>query len=192
MRSTTSVRWNAVFAAWALALLLSLTPEAWGKSDGIEIKSADIALSEDVYRLNADVELVFHPKIEDVINKGVPLHFLIEFELVRVRTFWFDEEIIRAQQDVKLSYNALTRQYQLSTGGVHKNFNSLAEARSELGRIREWPLGDKQLLKRQQTYEAGLRVKLDISQLPKPLQVNALASKDWNLDSDWYQWPVIP
>jgi len=35
-------------------------------------------------------------------------------------------------------------------------------------------------------------MRLDVTQLPKPLQVNALTSDDWNLDSDWYRWIVRP
>jgi len=34
-------------------------------------------------------------------------------------------------------------------------------------------------------YELRLRVRLDSAQLPKPLQVNALTNRDWNLSSDW-------
>ena len=33
---------------------------------------------------------------------------------------------------------------------------------------------------------------LDVSQLPKPLQVNALATKDWDIDSGWHRWAVRP
>jgi hypothetical protein len=35
-------------------------------------------------------------------------------------------------------------------------------------------------------------MRLDVTQLPKPLQVNALATQDWNFDSNWYRWIVRP
>jgi hypothetical protein len=41
-------------------------------------------------------------------------------------------------------------------------------------------------------YLAELRLRLDTTQLPKPLQINALASRDWNLSSDWYRWTFRP
>ena len=31
-------------------------------------------------------------------------------------------------------------------------------------------------------------MKLDVTQLPKPLQVNALTNEDWNLESVPYRW----
>jgi Domain of unknown function (DUF4390) len=33
-------------------------------------------------------------------------------------------------------------------------------------------------------------LRLDITQLPKPLQVNALTGSDWTLDSAWYRWLI--
>ena len=55
------------------------------------------------------------------------------------------------------------------------------------------PLPDKSpLVKKRGVYQAGLRMKLDLAQLPKPLQVNALASRDWNLDSEWHRWNLNP
>jgi len=53
-------------------------------------------------------------------------------------------------------------------------------------------VADKDALKKNQKYSAALRMKLDLSQLPKPFQVNALASKDWTLSSDWHRWEVTP
>ena len=41
-------------------------------------------------------------------------------------------------------------------------------------------------------YIAATRMRLDVTQLPKPLQVNALAGHDWSLDSGWYRWIVRP
>jgi len=39
-------------------------------------------------------------------------------------------------------------------------------------------------------YEAAIRMRLDVSQLPKPFQINALASRDWNLSSAWFRWTL--
>ena len=34
-------------------------------------------------------------------------------------------------------------------------------------------------------FEAEVRMRLDASRLPKPLQVTIGGNSDWNLDSDW-------
>jgi hypothetical protein len=33
-------------------------------------------------------------------------------------------------------------------------------------------------------------MRLDVTQLPKPFQINALASRDWNLASEWFRWTL--
>ena len=35
--------------------------------------------------------LSLSPQLEDAVNKGVPLYFLVEFELLRPRWYWWDE-----------------------------------------------------------------------------------------------------
>ena len=41
-------------------------------------------------------------------------------------------------------------------------------------------------------YDAAVRLRLDVAQLPKPFQINALASRDWSLQSEWYRWSFTP
>lgn len=179
-------------ARLAIAGLMLLGAVAVARADGIQVKSAELNLVEEVYQLNAEFEISFSKSLEDAINKGVPLNFIVEFELTRPRPYWWDEEIARVQQDSRLSYHALTRQYQLSINSRHKSFNSLAEATSELNKVREWQVVDRSLLKKRYIYVAAVRMKLDASQLPKPLQLGALGSKEWSLVSEWRRWNLAP
>ena len=41
-------------------------------------------------------------------------------------------------------------------------------------------------------YEGAVRLRLDVNQLPKPFHVNALASREWQLASDWRRFPFTP
>jgi hypothetical protein len=175
-----------------LAFLLALLVAIPVRAEGLEIKSAELEPTEESYLLKADLDITLTPPVEDALNKGVPLNFVADFELKRPRWYWFDEVVASAQQTIRLSYHALTRQYELKVNSQHKTFSSFAEAKDELVRLRDWKVADRSLLKKRQTYVAALRMRLDTSQLPKPLQVNALASKDWTLDSDWHSWTVTP
>jgi hypothetical protein len=42
------------------------------------------------------------------------------------------------------------------------------------------------------SYEAQVRMRLDVNQLPKPFQVNAITSREWSLASDWHELAVPP
>lgn len=181
------------FTSSLLCCCLGLVSTA--SAEGIQVKSAELELVDEInYQINAEFEINLSARLEEAITKGVPVSFVVEFGVIKPRWYWLDEELVKAQQVLKLSYNALTRQYQLSAGPLHKNFSSLAEAKSELGKVHEWVVFDRALIKKRNLagYEAILRMRLDVSQLPKPLQVNALASKEWNLDSEWYRWPLTP
>lgn len=218
-----------VGAARVFFLVLLLATPLAAEADGIEVKAAELEVADEILALNAELEIGLSPALEEALNKGVPLNFVVEFELKKPRWYWLDEVIVTAQQHIRLSYHALTRQYQLTNNAKYQNFSSPDEALHELGRLQKWlvaekallaekpqaarqplmvdkalvvgkpsvegkaPLPDKSpLVKKREVYQAGLRMRLDLSQLPKPLQVNALASKDWKLDSEWYRWNVNP
>ena len=73
------------------------------------------------------------------------------------------------------------------------NWNTWAMLRSAgASRVTSRPVVPAAALSKGTGYEAGVRLRLDINQLPKPFQVNALASREWTLSSDWYRWTYIP
>lgn len=164
-----------------------------GASAGeIEIRNPQLTFGDDGYVLAADFNIDFNARLEEAVEKGVVLYFTIEFELNRSRWYWLDEKILSRSQTIRLSYHALTRQYRLSTGALHQSFNTLDEALSILSRLRNWSVFEKSGVKADNSYQAALRMRLDLTQMPKTFQVNALANKDWNLASDWARWNFTP
>lgn len=161
----------------------------------IEITNPELSLVEDGYAVSADFNIDFNPRLEEVVAKGVVLNFVVDFEMTRPRWLWLDEKLVTRTQTYRLSYHALTRQYRLSTGALHQSFATLGEALRMLSRLRNWMVierpADKSPLKPGETYQAALRLRLDITQLPKPFQIAALGSKDWTLTSDWKTWLAI-
>lgn len=161
-------------------------------AEGIQVRSAELEAGTDGYRLNADFDISFTHTLEDALNKGVALYFVTEFELTRPRWYWFDQKVVELRQQFKLSYNALTRQYRLSVGTLYQNYATLDEAVNVMSQLHNRLVAKKGALEKDQKYDAALRMKLDLSQLPKPFQVNALASNEWTLSSDWHRWEVTP
>jgi hypothetical protein len=161
-------------------------------AEGLTVKSADLVQAEGAWVVEADIEVNINPVLEEALTKGVTLYFIADFELVRPRSYWFGETLANLQQQFRLRYNALTRQYQLSSGIIHRNLDSLDEVRQALGQIRGWKAADRAVLKKGQSYRAGLSMRLDTSRLPKPLQLSTMGSRDWNLDSGWHYWTEQP
>lgn len=178
-----------------LLLLIFLPALAWAAE--IDILNPQLTAGEDGYVLSADFRLELTPRLEEAVNRGVTLYFVADFELRKARWYWLDDRQAARSQTFRLYYHALTRQYRLSTGGLHQSYATLSEAMRMLSRLRNWQVIDAaEKLKAGETYEAGLRMRLDTTQLPRPFQMTALGNKDWNLASDWKTWaatlPPLP
>jgi len=158
----------------------------------ISVRNPQLTASDEGYSLAADFNINFNTRLEEAVNKGVVLYFAADFELSRSRWYWFDEQLVRRSKTFQLSYHALTRQYRLSTGALHQSYATLEDALRVMTHVRDWQVLEKAELKASQSYLAGLRMRLDLTQMAKTFQVSALANRDWNLSSDWLRWTFIP
>jgi len=158
---------------------------------GIEVNKAEMRLGEDGYQLIVDFNVSPSYEVQHALSLGVPLYFVSEFSLTRSRWYWLDEQVFANEHAVKLSYNALTRQYRISRGALLQNFVSLDEMLRTLARQSSTYI-PADTLKKEASYIASARLRLDTRQLPKLMQVNVLTSKDWDLDSGWYRWVIRP
>jgi hypothetical protein len=170
--------------------LLAGSPRA--VADTIAVRSADLRLEDDTYVLNADFDFALNPTLEEALQKGVPLYFVLDFELRRPRWYWIDQKIIALSIQYRVSYDVLTQQYRVGTGLLSMHLNSLEEVERLISRVAARPVARKDELEPGERYEARIRLRLDVTQLPKPFQLNALGSRDWSLQSDWYAWSVLP
>jgi hypothetical protein len=187
-----SISPGAGLRAGTAALLLAAFVPAVHAASGIAVKSAEIVASDDGWQLDAEFDIQFSPRLEEAVNRGVPLYFVLEFEVARPRWWWFDEKPVQFSQTYKISYTPLLRQYRLSVGNVYQNFTRLEEVTRVLARLRGVTIADRGAFKKDVMYQAGIRMRLDTAQLPKPFQLNAIASGDWTLASDWYRWSLTP
>ncbi|MGQ0524042.1 MAG: DUF4390 domain-containing protein [Betaproteobacteria bacterium] len=179
--------WARALAVLWLAFGIALAARA-----DIEVRKASLTISEDAYVLEADFAIALTPPLEDVLNKGVALYFLVDFELIRPRWYWFNERVAETQYQYRLSYNALTRQYRVGSATLYQNFATLSEALAVMSRVRRRHEMEPGALRKDTGHIAAVRMRLDTSQLPKPFHLTALGSRDWNIASDWYRWTVTP
>jgi Domain of unknown function (DUF4390) len=179
-------------AALLLAFALAVPAQLAAQTYGIEVRRATVTTAEDHYLLEADIDIVLSPPLEDALHKGIALYFLLEFEMVRSRWYWFNDKAVSRQQQYRLQFNALTRQYRIGAGGFYQNFPTLNEALLVMARVRRREDLEPGALSKGTNYIAGLRLRLDTSQLPKPFNLNALGSREWSLGSDWVRWTVTP
>ena len=171
-----------------VALLVTLPSQA----DTIPVVSATLRVEEGEVLLSAEFDFALTPALEQALDKGIPLYFTIEFELVRTRFLWFPEKVAEWSITYRVSYSSLTRQYRVASGPLGQAFESLDDVQRFIGHVSSRPVARADDLVKGARYEAAVREKLDVNQLPKPFQVNALASRDWQLSSDWHRFTFTP
>ncbi len=171
-------------------LLVALTAAAHAGS--IDPKRGTLTTGEDGSTLlSGEFVIDLGPRLEEAVSRGVPLYFNFEFELTRSRWWWSNELVATRTATYRLAYTALTRQYRLTTGNLHRNFSTLDEALRVLSRFVDLQIAERGALKIGETYAAGMRMTLDRNQLPKPLQVDAIANRDWQMESRVLRWNYV-
>ena len=205
-------------SALLCGVLLACVFTATAQAEGIAINKADIRLEQDGYQLSASYYINLNLVAKQALSRGIPIYFVGEFSLTHARWdwldsaqrtlvrhlphyfvgdtpltrwSWLDKEVFKGEQTVKISYSVLTGRYRISRGALFQNFASLEDALNMLARQSSAAIPAK-LVDKDGNYIAAARLNLDIGQLPKPLQVNALTDSDWTLDSGWYRWTISP
>jgi hypothetical protein len=200
---------SVLLRATLMVCLSSVTAHA----EGISVNKAEMRSSDEGYQLSASYDINLNFVVKQALSRGIPIYFVGEFSLTHARwdwldsvqhalsssmpsifsggSPWLDKKVYSSEQAFKLSYSTLTGRYRISRGALFQNFANLDDALNILARQSSAVI-PASLIKKDGNYVASARLRLDIEELPKPLQVNALTDNDWKLDSDWYRWVIDP
>ena len=143
--------------------------------------------------INSRFNLQLPDQLKQALTQGVPLNFDLNYQLTaptlasyrnRINNLIGGDNLIQ----FKLTYHPLTGRYRVSMGSTFSTeYNSLDTALKAVEAVANWRVVNKGLLSGVAAKEvrADIRLSLSISQLPKPFQINALTSRNWQLDSGW-------
>jgi hypothetical protein len=152
---------------------------------GVEVTQARIESSDEGHLLSVSYHFELSDEIRDAIKNGIPMYFINEVEMVRSRWYWFGEKF-KASQVTKITYNLWTRQFTANiNNGLARNFPTLDEAMQVVLRPRRLLIAEKNTLSLGATYNVAVRLRLDMNQLSKPIQISTLGNSDWRVASEW-------
>lgn len=173
-----------------LFLLMLGLPAA--QAEGVDIQSASSSLIGDIYAIDADIEFHLDEEVQNALDHGVELNIDIYIVIKRSRKWLWDPTVVESVLRHKLEYYPLSDLYILSNivNGNRSQFRSLEEATSFLGTIRNYMILNQASLEADANYVGLIRAKLNIDNLPPPLQPTAHVSKRWRLESPWYEWVI--
>ena len=158
-----------------------------------EVMQLRVDRVEDALFLSARLKFELTDAIEDALLKGVAMIFVAEADILRERWYWSSKRIGSVERHLRLAYQPLTRRWRLSvasgplaSGGglamaLNQNFDTLPEALAAIQRFSHWKIAEVAGFSTEQRYLLEFRFRLDSSQLPRPLQINALGQSDWDI-----------
>ena len=135
--------------------------------------------------LDTDVNLEIGSGLRNIAIKGVPLYFTASAEIKQKRWYWTDKTIAENQISWRIAYNALTRQWTVSTGTLSLPELSFNDALSRIEHIRDWSILNIEDLEEDTVYYGRVKIRLDTSMLARPFQIDALNSSAWILSTPW-------
>ena len=158
----------------------------------VKVTEAGFTLSDDVYRLDASLDIQLPPKARRAIADGLTLRLDYEVEISRVRRFMIDDGVASLEQSYEINFHALSQRYLLRNlnTGEQEDFGTLDLALERLARVEQLPVFDAGLLEPDRPYEVRLRAVLDMSAVPDALQWMLFWADDWSAESEWYVWSL--
>ena len=176
----------------ACVFLLALGLPAHAQNAGAEITQLKAERTDDGVLLSAAIRFDLPPAIDDALAKGVPMFFVAEAVLLRDRWYWYDKPVATATRHMRLSYQPLTRRWRLQVSAtpigaaglsLGQLFDTRDEALSAVQRISHWKIAEGADVDPEARHNVDFRFRLDVSQLPRPLQIGAVGQADWHISA---------
>jgi hypothetical protein len=140
------------------------------QAQGVELATLRTNRNEGVLELEFAARVVLPKAVEEALQRGVPIYFVAEAQLLRNRWYWRDERVARVTRQWRLAFQPLTGSWRVGLGGLNQNLGTLAEALGTASRSAGWKLADLAQLDADKSYTLEFSYRLDTSQLPGPMQ----------------------
>jgi Domain of unknown function (DUF4390) len=189
----TGWQWSWQWTLWAAIFCGAGLPSAHAvDAPPAEVSSLRVERTEDGLYLSAALNIELPSVVEDALFKGVPMSFVSEADVYRDRWYWYDKRVATATRSVRLAFQPLTRRWRISVASgtiatpatgiaLTQHFDNLNDAFAAIRRIARWKIADASDVSIDSRHNIDYRFRLDLSQLPRPLQIGVLGQNEWNI-----------
>ena len=150
---------------------------ARAQAQGVELATLELHRQEGDLSLEFDAPITLPRTVEDALQRGVPMYFVVEATLFRYRWYWRDERVARVQRSWRVSYQPLTGELAGRLGGLDQSYATLAEALAVMSRSPRLADGRAAQIEAGQRYYVEFSYRLDTTQLPSPMQIGLGAGR---------------
>lgn len=119
---------------------------------------------------------------EEALMKAVPLFFVAEAQTFRERWYWRNRRVAQTSRVWKIVFQPLTSTYRVTTeGGLSQNYATRAEALAVVSRSSRWKVAETGHIEEGSGHYLEFEYRLDVSLLPRPMQIGVGGQPDWQL-----------
>ena len=148
---------------------------------GPELTTFDVSRDEEGVYLSYAVDFDLGRSVDDALVKSVPLFFVAEAEIFRDRWYWRDRRVAHTVRVWKIVLQPLTSTYRVTTpGGLSQNYATRSEALAAISRSTRWKIAEPGQIEDGRHY-LDFNYRLDITLLPRPMQIGISGQPDWQL-----------
>jgi hypothetical protein len=176
--------WPLVTVAGEFGLGLGLAATAlpaWASAPAIELLTLRLQRADGALSLDFAARIHLSRAVEEALQRGVPVYFTAQAQLLRNRWYWRDERVARVQRTWRLAFQPLTSSWRVGFGGLNQTQATLEEALASLSRLSDWKIADLAQVDPDSRHYVEFSFRLDTSQLPGPMQFGLTTQADWTL-----------
>jgi hypothetical protein len=176
---------------WVVVACVAMAGVAQAETT-VELQALSLERQEGAMVMSGNWRFDLPTALEDALLKGITLYFVTEVDVHQERWYVYNQRVAHAERHVRLFYQPLTRRWRvhvspqpINTSGlgvsIGQSYDSAEEALSAVRRIVQWRVANIADVNLEAKPTLTINFKLDLKQLPRPMQIGAIGQSDWNI-----------
>ena len=158
----------------------------------VELQGLKFERHEAGLYVSANLQFELPSALEEALRKGIALYFVTELDITQERWYVYNQRIAHAERHVRLFYQPLTRRWRVNVSpqafnaaglgmSLGQTYDTVEDAMSSIKRINQWQVANAADVNPDMKQMVSFVFKLDLKQLPRPLQIGAVGQSDWDI-----------
>ena len=176
-----------------LCLVLSLMLTGVAQADtAVELQELKLDRQEAALYMSGTWQFELPSALEDALLKGITLYFVTEVEIRQERWYFYNQRVSYAERHVRLFYQPLTRRWRVNISpqafnvsglgvSLGQSYDTAEDAINAVRRIALWRIANATDYNPDAKQTISINFKLDLKQLPRPMQIGLAGQSDWNI-----------
>jgi hypothetical protein len=173
-----------------LIALCVVLPAAHAESP-VSLQAFKMERQDGAVYVSGDWQFDIPSPVEDALLKGITLYFVTEVAIRQERWYFYSQRVASVERHVRVFYQPLTRRWRVSVSpkpfnssglgmSLGQSYDTAEEAMNAVRRITPWRIASLADVNLDAKPSISISFKLDLTQLPRPLQIGAANHSEWD------------